>query len=122
MTILESIREDVAVLALEGRLDTTGAPELESHVAGLFAAGRSRIVLDFTAVKFVSSIGLRVIIASAKRAAAAGGVLILAAAPPMVNDVFEIANIGRILSIHAGVDAAVAEAARQPAVPDPRQG
>jgi anti-sigma B factor antagonist len=122
MTIVESIHDDVSVLALDGRLDTNGAPELETEVARLFAAGRSRIVLDFAAVKFVSSIGLRVIIASAKRATAAGGVLILAAAPPIVSDVFEIANIGRILRIHAAVDAAVAEAASQPAVPDPRQG
>jgi anti-sigma B factor antagonist len=119
MTISESTRGDVAVLALEGRLDTTGAPDLESHVDRLFAAGRSRIVLDFAAVKFVSSIGLRVIITSAKRATAAGGVLILAAAPPIVSDVFEITNIGRILSIHAAVDAAVAQASGTPA---PGQG
>jgi len=110
MTITESVQDGVTVLALDGRLDATGAPELEAHVARVFADGRSRIVLDFAAVKYVSSIGLRVIMASAKRAVASGGVVMLAAAQPMVNDVFEIANLGRILSIHAAVDTAVAAA------------
>ena len=110
MNISASQRGSVTVLALEGRLDTTGAPELQGRVEQLIASGDRAVVLDFAAVKFVSSEGLRAILVSSKRAAAAGGAVLVAAPSPLVREVFDIAGFARILDIHLTMDAAVERA------------
>ena len=93
------IREEgtPTVIALEGRLDTTTSPQLEAFADGLYAKGVSEIVIDMAACDFVSSAGLRVIVAMQKRAAA-GGSLVFRNVVPDVMDVFEMTGFSKILT------------------------
>ena len=54
-----------AVLKINGRLDTTTAPELEDTIDAC-VAGIKELVLDCTALEYVSSAGLRVILKAQK--------------------------------------------------------
>ena len=94
-----SIAEEGActVIVLEGRLDTNTAPELEEFAGELYAKGVSDIAIDMSGCEFVSSAGLRVIVAMQKRAAA-GGALVFRGVVPEVMDVFQMTGFDSILT------------------------
>lgn len=62
-------------LTLSGRVDTVTAAELE---AAIFtdANGIAAVILDMAALEYMSSAGLRVLLAAQKRFAAGGGVTV----------------------------------------------
>jgi len=85
------------VIALEGRLDTNTSPELESFVQGLYDKSVNDIVVDLSDCSFVSSAGLRVIVAMQKHAAA-GGSLVFRGVQPEVMEVFQMTGFDNILT------------------------
>lgn len=85
------------VFALVGRLDTNTSPQLEEYVGELYAKGVADIVVDMAECEFVSSAGLRVIVAMQKRAAT-GGSLVFRNVVPDVMDVFTMTGFDNILT------------------------
>ena len=85
------------VIALEGRLDTNTSPELESFVQGLYDKRVNDIIVDLSDCSFVSSAGLRVIVAMQKHAAV-GGSLVFRGVQPEVMEVFQMTGFDNILT------------------------
>ena len=83
-------------IAIEGRLDTNTSPQLEEYANNLYAKGVNDIVVDMSRCEFVSSAGLRVIVAMPKRATT-GGSLVFVRVVPDVMDVFVMTGFDRIL-------------------------
>ena len=65
MTITKTQEENALTLALVGRLDTMTAPELENELKNSLD-GVEALTLDFSALEYVSSAGLRVILGAQK--------------------------------------------------------
>lgn len=84
--------------AIEGRLDTTTAPQLEEFANDLYAKGVTDIEVDMASCDFVSSAGLRVIVTMQKRAMA-GGSLVFKNVMDEVMDVFKMTGFDKILTI-----------------------
>jgi anti-anti-sigma factor len=89
--------ETPTLVKLEGRLDTNTSPQLEETANALNEKGVKDIVVDMSACEFVSSAGLRVIVAMQKRAAM-GGNLVFRGVVPEVMDVFEMTGFNNILT------------------------
>ena len=85
------------VFALKGRLDTNTSPQLEAFVGELYDKGVNDIVVDMSECEFVSSAGLRIIVAMQKRAAI-GGSLVFRSVIPDVMDVFAMTGFDNILT------------------------
>ena len=85
------------VIAIEGRLDTNTSPQLEEFAGGLYERNVSDIVVDMSACDFVSSAGLRVIVAMQKRAVT-GGSLVFRGVVPEVMEVFQMTGFEKILT------------------------
>lgn len=85
------------VFGIEGRLDTNTSPRLEEYAGELYAKGTTDIVVDMSKCEFVSSAGLRVIVAMQKRAAT-GGSLVFRSVVPDVMDVFTMTGFDNILT------------------------
>lgn len=85
-------------VALEGRIDTLTAPQLETELAPLLN-GVTDLVLDLTQVAYISSAGLRVLLSTHKKMLSAGGALTIANAVPAVREVFEITGFSDILTL-----------------------
>jgi len=83
--------------ALEGRLDTNTSPELEAFVKDLYQKDITDLAVDMSQCVFVSSAGLRVIVAMQKHAAM-GGNLVFRNVLPEVMDVFEMTGFNNILT------------------------
>ena len=101
--------EGFVVVTAEGRLDTGTSADLEGECAGRIESGARRMVLDLSRLEYVSSAGLRVMLALAKRLQAAGGELSLCAATGLVKETLEIAGIGSIVAVHPTLDAAMGQ-------------
>lgn len=85
------------VFALEGRLDTNTSPQLEEFAGQLYDRGINDIIVDMEKCEFVSSAGLRVIVAMQKRATV-GGSLVFRSIVPEVREVFEMTGFDKILT------------------------
>ena len=95
MKIEINITGEALNIAIEGRLDTTTAPELESAISGN-CSGITNIVLDCKELAYVSSAGLRVLLSTHKKIA---GLLTLTNVCELVMEVFEITGFVDVLNI-----------------------
>ncbi len=85
--------------SLKGRLDATSAPELDAKLTAVGAQEKRSIVLDFAGCDYISSAGLRALLAEAKRSKAAMRKFILCGLSPQVAEVIRISGFDRIFTI-----------------------
>ena len=97
MTITKSREGAALTLRLEGRLDTTTAPELEQELNASLD-GVSSLTLDLAQLAYLSSAGLRVVLAAQKRMNRQGGMTV-GNVCPAIMEVFEITGFADILNI-----------------------
>ncbi len=71
------INEDFRRINLSGRLDTAGSEAIATRFAVLAASAKRRVLVDLTGVNFLSSMGIRSLIANAKAQQGRGGRLVL---------------------------------------------
>lgn len=101
--------DGVTVVQIEGTLDTNSAPQAQKEMEELLADGRAKIVMDFSAVDFISSAGLRVLLMTAKKVGAAGGGLRLCGLNEAVREVIEMSGFTVFLSLFDNRTEALAE-------------
>ena len=94
------------VISVKGRMDAVTAPEFEKAVEGLMGDGETVFVVDLENLDYISSAGLRSILALAKKLKGGGGSLHLAALQDTVREVFEISGFSSIIPISDTVEAA----------------
>ncbi len=86
-------------VALEGRLDTVTAPELEASLGEL--AGVTKLIIDMAKLVYVSSAGLRVLLAAQKKMDGNGGSMTVRNANEEIKEIFEVTGFDEILTIEA---------------------
>ena len=84
-------------VALEGRLDTTTAPELEQSLKESMDAA-TELTLDFAKLEYISSAGLRVLLSTHKAMSKKGGMKVVNV-NEIVKEVFEVTGFADILDI-----------------------
>lgn len=97
MKIEKNLNEKNLVVALEGRLDTTTAPQLEEELkTGL--EGVTDLVIDLSKLEYISSAGLRVLL-SAFKIMSNKGKMKVTNANELVKEVFEVTGFSDFLPI-----------------------
>ena len=97
MTITTSREGEKMQIVLEGRLDTTTAPQLEVELKRSIS-GITELIFDFAGLEYISSAGLRVLLAAQKVMNKQGSLTILNV-NSVVMEVFEITGFVDILTI-----------------------
>jgi len=97
MNINKIIDKDTLNISLEGRLDTATAPLLEAELKASIK-NNSRLVFDFEKLEYLSSAGLRVLLA-AQKVMNKQGEMIIRNVNETIMDVFEITGFADILTI-----------------------
>ncbi len=100
--------ERVAVVSVNGRVDSATAPELEARLRALVDAQKTQIVLDLKDVEYMSSAGLRAMVSTLKAVKRVNGDLRVSSPSPRVEEVLRLAGLTSIFSIHATQEEAVA--------------
>jgi anti-anti-sigma factor len=90
---------DVKVVRVEGKLDTNTTPEAELRLGEAVDEGASKILIDFKDLDFVSSAGLRILLATAKKLSARGGALRVCSLNETVRDIFDISGFSTLLRV-----------------------
>ena len=102
---------DVLVLSPQGRLDSNNSPRLEERALLEIGGGTKRLVIDLSAIDYISSAGLRAFLAVAKKLKDPPARLVLCGMAPSVRQIFDLAGFTAIFVIEASRDAALARAA-----------
>lgn len=97
MEIIKTAEEKKLIMAVKGRLDTTTAPELDASIKESLE-GIEELVLDFSELEYISSAGLRVLLATQK-AMQGQGQMIVRGVNDIVMEVFEVTGFCDILTI-----------------------
>ena len=108
MTIAEhTIR--IAVVAPRQRIDAFSAPELRANLEQLLDSGVQRFVLDLSAVPFLDSAGMAVLVSLLKRARQAGGdVRLVWPAEEAARRILHLTKFDRVFNMADSADAALA--------------
>jgi anti-anti-sigma factor len=96
------------VVVLKGRLDTVAAPLFDTEMAPLLAQPRPRILLELAEVTYISSAGLRSILALVKHTAKHGGRLALVAVGAPIMEIIEISGFPSLMDIYPDRESALA--------------
>ena len=97
MTITKEQNGTALKIALEGRLDTMTAPELEAEL-NQSLGGADSLTLDFSKLDYISSAGLRVLLSAHKSMAGKGGMKVTNV-NEIVREVFDVTGFSDILTI-----------------------
>ena len=97
MTINKTLNGSALTVVLEGRLDTTTAPELEAELKQSLS-GITELIMDFEKLDYISSAGLRVLLSAQKIMTKQGSMKIIRV-NEMIMEVFEVTGFIDILTI-----------------------
>lgn len=89
---------ETSIVVIEGRVDTVTSPELESAVKPLINMGAS-VVFECEKLEYISSAGLRVVLATHKQLTACAGKFAIRHLNREVKSVFDITGFSKILNI-----------------------
>lgn len=96
MNVVKVSEGSTLTLALEGRLDTSTAPQLEAELGGL--TGVTGLVFDFSQLQYLSSAGLRVLL-TAQKIMNKQGRMVVRHVNDTILEVFEVTGFRDILTI-----------------------
>jgi len=98
LTVTPQVAADATILGLAGWLDTTTAPILQQELLPRLQGGQS-IVLDFSGVEYISSAGMRVLLAGEQTSHQTGTRQVLRNVTPEVLGILKMAGFDGILVI-----------------------
>lgn len=97
--VSRDIDADVRCISLTGRLDAPGADRIDLAFTAATVAWGRQVLVDLSAVGFIASMGIRLLIASARGLHAKGGQMVLFGAQPLVYTVLDQAALDQIIPL-----------------------
>ena len=97
MTISKNLEGEKLTILLDGRLDTTTSPALEAELKDALT-GITELVFDFEKLEYISSAGLRILLASQKIMNKQGS-MVIKNVNEVIAEVFEVTGFADILTI-----------------------
>lgn len=97
LTQLESTNK-ITNLLLSGSLDISGVRDIEMDFSRL-ASGKQDLVIDFSGLTFIASLGMRMLLSAAKKLDNEGNKIVLHSVPPLVETALNTAGLEAIMPI-----------------------
>ena len=98
---------DIDIVTISGRLVAADAPEARENLKAIVAAGSGKLIVDLSAVNFIDSSGLSVLISAFKLVRAKNGHMLLSGISRNVQTLLELTRLSEIFEIFATTDAAI---------------
>ena len=98
--------DDVVLAVPVGQIDHPNAQQLQQALAPTLddpSAAKTALVLDFTRVDYISSMGLRVLMVAAKQMRSRSARIAVASLQPVVAEIFDIARFSHVVEVFPSV-------------------
>jgi stage II sporulation protein AA (anti-sigma F factor antagonist) len=102
-------REGIALVAVDGYLDVDTVPELRDHLSDQVGRGRRHLLLDLSAVPFMDSSGLNVILRAYEETRRVGGSVRLISPTPTVQRILDLTGVNLTVAGATSVADALAQ-------------
>lgn len=107
MEITTTSMKRVDKITVHGRVDSSNADELDAAIKRQTDSGRNNLVVVLTDVKYMSSAGLRALVAGHKACSRAGGSLVLVKPSTNVAEVLKLAGLEEMFDIYEDGEEAI---------------
>ena len=97
-----------AVISPTGRLDSSTSLRLERTLDAQLSSGKTRLYVDMTAVEYIASSGLKVLVSAWRRARQGGGDVVLSGLQPRIVEIFEMVGFDLLFEVFPDLDSALA--------------
>lgn len=108
VSVTSRVDGDRTVVDVTGEIDVYTAPALREELTGLIDREHTDLIVDLTAVKFMDSTGLGVLVGALKKVRTLGGDLRLVIDQEKILKVFRITALTQVFTIHTTIDEALA--------------
>ena len=108
LLIVTEETQNVAIMTVKGRVDSSTAPELDSALAKLLSNNQNKIVLNLQAVDYLSSAGLRALVSALKGAQESGGDVRLASVSQPIEVILRTVGMMQMFKMYPSEQEAVA--------------
>lgn len=103
----ESIEKGITRIALAGRLDVEGSQAIDIPFSLAATTRTGRYVIDLSAVTFIASIGIRLLLTAGRAQARRGGRMVVIPPAGMGEDVLKTAGVDLVMPMVPDLAAAV---------------
>jgi anti-sigma B factor antagonist len=107
MEITEARIRDIYLLELSGRVDASCSGQLKDTVTAMIDAQKKKILIDLSAVNFIDSSGLGMLVACLRSATKTGGALKITSLQESPKKLFEVTRLDRVFEIFDDRDSAI---------------
>jgi anti-anti-sigma factor len=90
---------DILILSPVGRIDNDTSQAFQTRLLGALTQAGAAALVDFSAVEYISSAGLRALMMGSKQSKASNGRLAVAALAPVVKEIFEISRFSLVVQV-----------------------
>ena len=97
---VEKLDNGIQKVNLVGRMDLKGTNVIEMPFNAQVTTSKIPVIIDMAGVEFLASIGIRLILSSAKAISRRGSKVVILNPQPMVEDVFKTSGINKLIEIY----------------------
>ena len=99
---------NIRMIKLKGRFDIAGTSQIETAFASHCEGTNARVVVDLSEIDFLASIGIRLLMLTAKSIASRGGKMVLLNPTPEVFHILEITGVPAVIPVYSHLESAEA--------------
>ena len=105
------MENEILIITIKGRLDTTTAPVADETIRDTLAQDSNRILFNLSALEYLSSGGLRIILVAVKDVRRREGKVVLASLNRYVHEIFEVSGLTTMITVAGSVEEGIKDLA-----------
>jgi len=102
------LENDIRLIQLDGVLDMNGTYSIEVQFVRACEGDRVRVIVDLSKVEYISSVGIPMLVNTAKSVTARGGKMALLNPQNAVAEVLELTGISEVIPVYFDLESAKA--------------
>jgi len=109
ITIEEKLNGDVLVLMLKGRLDAISSIDAEKQIFNYIGSGHHKLILNFSDVDYLSSVGMRLLLRTTKKLKMLSGKMVVCEIKTNVMDILKMSGFDHVIEFSKSEDEALSK-------------